>query len=156
MLLTCAAFGALTFGSDIDGRQLKGKGTASIVTNAEQYGLENRVLDSAVFDMTVCPRVSPTVCTLADSKSPQQHPFRSGEIFDAIITDRENILLLSLVSPTDATIPTAPYGVRAGAKRLGRKTPSKSGLAPYLIPGREDEGFAHEYVLSLILFANLG
>ena len=53
MLLTCAAFGALTFGSDIDGRQLKGKGAASIRTNAAQYGLEARVLDTAIFDVTV-------------------------------------------------------------------------------------------------------
>lgn len=67
MLLTCAAFGALTFGSDIDGRQLTGKGTASIVTNAKQYGLENRILDSAVFDMTVRRLVSHTVYTFADS-----------------------------------------------------------------------------------------
>ena len=59
MLLTCAAFGALTFGSDIDGRQLKGKGEVSIATNAGQYGLENRILDTAVFDVTVRSSFSP-------------------------------------------------------------------------------------------------
>lgn len=75
LLLTSAAFGALTFGSDIDGRQLRGKckldkatlclprvlltagmhSASSIVDSAEQYGLTDRILDCAVFDLTVSP-----------------------------------------------------------------------------------------------------
>jgi tRNA G10 N-methylase Trm11 len=31
MLLTCAKFGAMAFGSDIDGRQLRGRGEARSV-----------------------------------------------------------------------------------------------------------------------------
>ncbi|KAG8960851.1 hypothetical protein FRC00_014006 [Tulasnella sp. 408] len=57
MLYTCAFFGALVFGSDIDGRQMRGKG---VIRSASQR----------------------------------------GGIFDAIVTD-------------------PPYGVRAGAKRIG-------------------------------------
>ncbi|KAK4056504.1 hypothetical protein OIO90_002351 [Microbotryomycetes sp. JL221] len=104
MLLTAAAFGAMTFGSDIDGRQMRGKKTG-IKDSAQQYGLSRRILDCASFDMN-------------------QHPFRTGEIFDAILTD-------------------PPYGVRAGAKRTGRKEGAREVL-PVLIPGREHEGLSHQ------------
>ncbi|CEQ43013.1 SPOSA6832_04905 [Sporobolomyces salmonicolor] len=83
MLLTSAAFGAMTFGSDIDGRQMRGK----IIS--------------------------------------QQHPFRVGELFDAIVTD-------------------PPYGVRAGAKRLGREEGAREVL-PTIVPGRENEGYHHQF-----------
>ncbi|GAA6052254.1 hypothetical protein JCM3770_007402 [Rhodotorula araucariae] len=104
MLLTSAGFGAMTFGSDIDGRQLRGKKT-SIKHSAAQYGVSSRIVDTFTFDMT-------------------QHPFRIGEIFDAIITD-------------------PPYGVRAGAKRLGRGEGAKE-VEPMVIRGREAEGFHHQ------------
>ncbi|ORZ02391.1 S-adenosyl-L-methionine-dependent methyltransferase [Syncephalastrum racemosum] len=83
-LFTCAHFGAYTLGSDIDGRQIRGKpGAAGVQSNVEQYNLQGRVLDSLVFD----------VC---------HHPWRVDNWLDAIVTD-------------------PPYGVRAGAKTLGRK-----------------------------------
>ncbi|RUS29995.1 DHS-like NAD/FAD-binding domain-containing protein [Jimgerdemannia flammicorona] len=94
-LFTCAHFGAFTMGSDIDGRQIRGKGylfalmplgQSSIKSNVEQYNLRDKVLDTLVFD----------VC---------HNPWRKGTWFDAIVT--------------------APYGVRAGAKKLGRKSTSK-------------------------------
>ncbi|GAA5992743.1 hypothetical protein JCM10908_006911 [Rhodotorula pacifica] len=105
MLLTAAAFGAQTFGSDIDGRQIRGKKTG-IRHSAEQYGVWNRILDCYTFDMT-------------------QHPWRTGELFDAIVTD-------------------PPYGVRAGAKRLGREEGEREVL-PKIIPGREQEGYHHQF-----------
>ncbi|KAJ3352846.1 hypothetical protein GGF32_003541 [Allomyces javanicus] len=91
-LVTMAHFGAVTMGSDIDGRQIRGTGkgnarrgakpgSASVWSNVEQYGLQNRVVDCMVYDMA-------------------HHPLRAGELFDAIITD-------------------PPYGVRAGAKKIG-------------------------------------
>ncbi|KAG8985827.1 hypothetical protein FRB90_004426, partial [Tulasnella sp. 427] len=85
MLYTCAYFGAMVFGSDIDGRQMRGKDTASsgIIRSASQYGVASRILDCATFDITY-------------------HPWRRGGIFDAIVTD-------------------PPYGVRAGAKRIGSR-----------------------------------
>ncbi|KAI9495073.1 S-adenosyl-L-methionine-dependent methyltransferase [Zychaea mexicana] len=89
-LFTCAHFGAFTLGSDIDGRQIRGKGKSSVRSNIEQYSLQGRVLDSLVFD----------VC---------HHPWRTKAWLDAIVTD-------------------PPYGVRAGAKRLGRKEDSKKTL----------------------------
>ena len=104
MLLTASAFGAYSFGSDIDGRQLRGKGT-SIISSAVQYGVLPRIVDTPSFDLT-------------------QHPFRCGELFDAIITD-------------------PPYGVRAGAKRLGRKEGDRV-VEPTIVPGRESEGFHHQ------------
>ncbi|KAH9963840.1 tRNA guanosine-2'-O-methyltransferase [Russula dissimulans] len=81
---TTAHFGALVFGSDIDGRQMRGRGSPpGIVRAAAQYGVQHRILDLCTFDIT-------------------RNPWRCGGLFDAIITD-------------------PPYGVRAGAKRLGRK-----------------------------------
>ncbi|KAF9363199.1 hypothetical protein BGX34_004663 [Mortierella sp. NVP85] len=104
-LMTCAHFGAMTMGSDIDGRQIRGKGKASVHSNSEQYGLTGRVLDTLVFD----------IC---------HAPWRkvNGGIFDAIVTD-------------------PPYGVRAGAKTLGRKDSAKQATEPRMAV---DEGvYAH-------------
>ncbi|KAI8371990.1 S-adenosyl-L-methionine-dependent methyltransferase [Choanephora cucurbitarum] len=81
-LFTCAHFGAFTLGSDIDGRQIRGKGKSSVQSNVEQYNLQGRVLDTLVFD----------IC---------RNPWRKQQWLDAIVTD-------------------PPYGVRAGAKKLGR------------------------------------
>ncbi|RUS18282.1 hypothetical protein BC937DRAFT_88959 [Endogone sp. FLAS-F59071] len=95
-LFTCAHFGAYTMGSDIDGRQIRGKGQSNVKSNVEQYGLSGRVLDTLVFD----------VC---------HNPWRKGTWFDAIVT--------------------APYGVRAGAKKLGRKHTSKKLLEMRIYEG---------------------
>ncbi|GAA5820772.1 hypothetical protein JCM10212_005574, partial [Sporobolomyces blumeae] len=105
MLLTSAGFGAMTFGSDIDGRQMRGKKT-NIKHSAAQYGVVDRIVDCASFDMN-------------------QHPFRTGELFDAIVTD-------------------PPYGVRAGAKRTGREEGARQVL-PTKVPGREHEGYHHQF-----------
>ncbi|KAF5351856.1 hypothetical protein D9756_007701 [Leucocoprinus leucothites] len=79
-----AHFGAIVFGSDIDGRQMRGKGKPpGVMRAATQYGVASRIIDLCTFDVT-------------------HNPWRCGELFDAIVTD-------------------PPYGVRAGAKRLGRK-----------------------------------
>ncbi|KAJ1912945.1 hypothetical protein IWQ60_009426, partial [Tieghemiomyces parasiticus] len=103
-LLTCAHFGAFTMGSDIDGRQIRGSrkpNTSGIRTNVTQYNLGHRVLDTVVFDLCRNPWRE------ADVPRPAPASGRGGPWFDAIVTD-------------------PPYGVRAGAKRLGRKT----GLVP--------------------------
>ncbi|KAI0762102.1 tRNA guanosine-2'-O-methyltransferase [Trametes elegans] len=93
MAYTTAHFGAFVYGSDIDGRQMRGKAKSpGIIRAAAQYDLANRIMDLCTFDVT-------------------QNPWRCGGLFDAIITD-------------------PPYGVRAGAKRLGRKTPRAPNEAP--------------------------
>ncbi|KAJ7262228.1 tRNA guanosine-2'-O-methyltransferase [Mycena haematopus] len=80
-----AYFGAHVFGSDIDGRQMRGKDgqPPGVLRAAKQYGVADRIVDLCTFDVT-------------------RNPWRCGNLFDAIVTD-------------------PPYGVRAGAKRLGRK-----------------------------------
>ncbi|KAG8690852.1 hypothetical protein FRC11_008665, partial [Ceratobasidium sp. 423] len=96
MLYTSAHFGALVFGSDIDGRQMRGKDTtAGIQKAAAQYGVLPRILDLCTFDVT-------------------QGPLRRGGLFDAIVTD-------------------PPYGVRAGAKRLGRKEGQEMRTEPLVL-----------------------
>ncbi|KZV88323.1 tRNA guanosine-2'-O-methyltransferase [Exidia glandulosa HHB12029] len=97
MLYTAAHFGAIVFGSDIDGRQIRGRGTEKketpgVESAARQYGLAGRLLGCATFDVT-------------------RNPWRRGGLFDAIVTD-------------------PPYGVRAGAKRLGRKDLTKQRTSP--------------------------
>ncbi|CAK5281512.1 unnamed protein product [Mycena citricolor] len=82
-----AYFGALVFGSDIDGRQMRGKTgqgePPGVIKAAKQYGVADHIIDLCTFDVT-------------------RNPWRCGDLFDTIVTD-------------------PPYGVRAGAKRLGRK-----------------------------------
>ncbi|CAE7222933.1 unnamed protein product [Rhizoctonia solani] len=114
MLYTAAHFGALVFGSDIDGRQMRGKGRSKFLSHkffltgsipidmtpgirkaAAQYGVLSRVLDLCTFDVT-------------------QGPLRRGGLFDAIVTD-------------------PPYGVRAGAKRLGRKDGQEMRAEPLVL-----------------------
>lgn len=74
------------YGSDIDGRQMRGKGkvsmlrrqerltgsyvdkTPGIMRAAKQYGVSESILDLCTFDVT-------------------KNPWRCGELFDAIITD---------------------------------------------------------------------
>lgn len=87
-LVCCSHFGAMTLGSDIDGRQVRGKGETSVSSNISQYGLNNLVLDTVIFD----------VC---------HHPWRPSLRFDAIVTD-------------------PPYGIRAGAKKLGRRSGNRT------------------------------
>lgn len=72
-------------GSDIDGRQMRGKGmiiqrhlfrdaqidaetTPGVFRAASQYGVSSKILDICTFDIT-------------------NNPWRSGELFDAIVTD---------------------------------------------------------------------
>ncbi|KAH9817486.1 hypothetical protein DFH28DRAFT_1081167 [Melampsora americana] len=107
MLYAAAWFGAFVFGSDIDGRPIRGK-ERCIRDSAAQYGVSDKLLDFAIFDMT-------------------QHPWRTDGFFDAILCDRKHFDL--------------NYGVRAGAKRLGRKDNSKLREEPYMLP---DGTWSHE------------
>ncbi|KAF8554733.1 tRNA guanosine-2'-O-methyltransferase [Imleria badia] len=124
MAYTTAYFGAHVYGSDIDGRQMRGKAkTPGIIRAAAQYGVAQRIIDLCTFDVT-------------------RHPWRCGGLFDAIITD-------------------PPYGVRAGAKRLGRKkvrddrpppqVPRPDPNEPYIPPTKPYELSA--LIADLILFA---
>ncbi|KAJ3019885.1 UNVERIFIED_CONTAM: hypothetical protein HDU68_010438 [Siphonaria sp. JEL0065] len=68
-LLTSSHFGAYTIGSDIDGRQIRGKGNnKNIESNAKQYNLEDRILGTVVSDIA-------------------HHPWRECEFWDAIVCD---------------------------------------------------------------------
>ncbi|KAJ3549722.1 hypothetical protein NM688_g5150 [Phlebia brevispora] len=124
MVYTTAYFGAYVYGSDIDGRQMRGKDKVpGIIRAASQYGVAGRVMDLCTFDVT-------------------RNPWRCGELFDAIITD-------------------PPYGVRAGAKRLGRKKPTGHPIQPHMENRPDDQPYIppmKPYELSalavdLVLFA---
>ncbi|WRT63816.1 uncharacterized protein IL334_000741 [Kwoniella shivajii] len=109
MLYAVAHWGAYVLGSDIDGRQIRGKMKGKevkpgILRAAEQYGIEDRFIDCLTYDVT-------------------RSPIRTGGWVDAIITD-------------------PPYGVRAGAKRTGRKEGGKPlREEPYLLP---DGTYSHK------------
>jgi len=53
--IACAHFGALSIGSDMDGRTIRGKGGRNIVTNFDQYDLQSYWLDGFTADMTNSP-----------------------------------------------------------------------------------------------------
>ncbi|KAK9447959.1 S-adenosyl-L-methionine-dependent methyltransferase [Limtongia smithiae] len=54
-LVGAAHFGATVIGSDIDGRQIRGKPKRNITTNFKQYNISAHLLDTFVCDFTHCP-----------------------------------------------------------------------------------------------------
>jgi len=53
--IACAHFGAMAFGSDLDGRTIRGTKGRNVLTNFEQYGLRSRWLDGFIADLTNSP-----------------------------------------------------------------------------------------------------
>lgn len=53
--IACSHFGAMSFGSDIDGRSVRGKKGCNIQTSFAQYGLQRRYLDGFIADLTHAP-----------------------------------------------------------------------------------------------------
>ena len=123
-LYACAHFGAMTMGSDIDGRQIRGGGSKrrkkgskvadGILGNFQQYGLVARYLDGFTCDIT-------------------NTPIRKTRFLDCVICD-------------------PPYGVREGLKVLGSRDPAKEKepvmvggvmghLLPDYIPPKRPYGF---------------
>ncbi len=77
MLYASAVFGAMAFGSDIDGRPMRGKENISdsnsqtgIVKSATQYGVRDHILDTVVFDMTQNPWRKDLLFPVNDEESP--------------------------------------------------------------------------------------
>ncbi|KAL8644171.1 MAG: hypothetical protein Q9226_007900, partial [Calogaya cf. arnoldii] len=66
--IACAHFGAVSMGSDIDGRAVRGKNGVNILTSFQQYNLLDKYLDSFIADLT-------------------HTPLRSARILDGIICD---------------------------------------------------------------------
>ncbi|KAK6544393.1 hypothetical protein TWF694_001089 [Orbilia ellipsospora] len=104
--VACAHFGAVTFGSDIDGRMIRGtKAGKSLRSNFDQYKIVDRYGDMFVSDLTNSPL----------GRFGGGNGDRSDRIFDAIICD-------------------PPYGVREGLKVLGSRDPNRP-KAPTIIDG---------------------
>jgi len=100
--IACSHFGALSFGSDIDGRAIRGQGKAkSVRGNFKQYGIEYLLGGMFVADLTNTPiRVSP-----------------DRRIFDGIVCDppygvREGLKVLGCRDPEKM-----PWSVEAGKER---------------------------------------
>lgn len=87
LLLTCAMFGSMTCGADIDKRILDGcDENHNVYANFEQLGLKHLLLD-----LLACDHAHPVWESLS-----------GRTFFDAIVCD-------------------PPYGVRAGARKIGKK-----------------------------------
>ncbi|KAK0643335.1 S-adenosyl-L-methionine-dependent methyltransferase [Cercophora newfieldiana] len=98
--IACAQFGALTFGSDIDGRSIRGdSGKKTLRGNFEQYGLLSGLGGMFTADLTNSPIRRQSLGTSSDGVQ--------GRIFDGIVCD-------------------PPYGVREGLRVLGVRDPEKS------------------------------
>lgn len=94
--LACAHFGALAFGSDIDGRSIRGKGKTNLFTNFVQYDLVAGYGDSFIADLT-------------------NTPMRAGRLFDGIVCDppygvREGLKVLGSRDPTKGREPVIRDG----------------------------------------------
>ncbi|PRP87928.1 tRNA guanosine-2'-O-methyltransferase 11 [Planoprotostelium fungivorum] len=84
LLLTCAHFGSMVMGSDIDQRMFRGWGEGKdLKSNFKQYGIENKYIDVIVADNS-------------------HTPYRTVPFIDALVAD-------------------PPYGIRAGARKIGKK-----------------------------------
>jgi tRNA (guanine10-N2)-methyltransferase len=89
--VACAHFGALAFGSDIDGRSIRGRGKTNLLANFVQYKLTDNFGDSFVADLT-------------------NTPLRAARIFDGIVCDppygvREGLKVLGSRDPTKGKEP---------------------------------------------------
>ncbi|KAI0997865.1 tRNA (guanine(10)-N2)-methyltransferase [Podosphaera aphanis] len=94
--VACAHYGALAFGSDIDGRSIRGKGDRNLQSNFLQYRLKDFFGDSFVADLT-------------------NSPLRAGEMFDGIVCDppygvREGLKVLGSRDPTKGKEPVYRNG----------------------------------------------
>ena len=67
-LVSCSHFGAMTMGSDIDGRQIRGVNGKGVDNNIAQYKLQDLVIGTVVCDIA-------------------HHPWRVQPLFDAIVCD---------------------------------------------------------------------
>lgn len=136
LVVAAAALGAYVMGSDIDGRMMRGKAAqkdsraqTGIMRSAQQYGIQGRFLDFCTFDITQHPwrmlhRQADSAQNGIDTESPPPSPSRRSEGFlDAIIAD-------------------PPYGVRAGAKRLGNRDVRKQRDEPYWL--EDKQAWSHE------------
>lgn len=53
--IACSHFGAMTIGSDIDGRSVRGTKDRNVVSNFVQYGILSKYLDGFISDLTNTP-----------------------------------------------------------------------------------------------------
>ncbi|KAG7287672.1 hypothetical protein NEMBOFW57_007185 [Staphylotrichum longicolle] len=103
--IACAQFGAVTFGSDIDGRSIRGdEKRKTLRGNFEQYGLLGGLGGMFTADLTNSPIRRADLRYDGDGVT--------GRLFDGIVCD-------------------PPYGVREGLRVLGVRDPEKS---PWVIP----------------------
>ena len=103
LLCSAAEYGAMVMGGDIDPRVLRGADPDHCVyANMVQYAFVPRLVDIVVHDQASCA-------------------LRPVPFLDAIIADR--------ASPAPRPAPShalaAPYGIRAGAKKIGMKEKTK-------------------------------
>ncbi|RMX71322.1 hypothetical protein D0869_15752 [Hortaea werneckii] len=110
--LACAHFGAVVFGSDLDGRSIRGKGSRSVRNNFHQYHTAHRYLGGFIADLTNSPLRTSTI----PSSPPRPDPAPTN----TITTDQtQNKKHPPLQPPLDAILCDPPYGVREGLKVLG-------------------------------------
>lgn len=126
MLYASAVFGAMALGSDIDGRPMRGKenigdsnSETGIVKSATQYGVRDHILDTVVFDMTQHPWRRDLLFPISEVAARGQRGPNAGERPKGFV---------------DGMVADPPYGVRAGAKRLGKRDPEKQRTKPYWMP----------------------
>jgi tRNA (guanine10-N2)-methyltransferase len=94
--IACAHFGAVAWGSDIDGRSIRGKGKTGLLANFIQYDLTSWLGDSFVADLT-------------------NSPLRAEQLFDGIVCDppygvREGLKVLGSRDPTKGKEPVFQNG----------------------------------------------
>eukprot|EP00029_Vermamoeba_vermiformis_P002226 TRINITY_DN12601_c0_g1_i1.p1 TRINITY_DN12601_c0_g1~~TRINITY_DN12601_c0_g1_i1.p1 ORF type:complete len:600 (+),score=172.00 TRINITY_DN12601_c0_g1_i1:31-1830(+) len=115
LVITCAHFGSMTMGGDIDASALTGKEEGkNVFTNFGQYNVRDRLVDVMRFDHH------------------KNDVIRSNEWFDAIVCD-------------------PPYGIRAGAKKIGKKKKMLNWIPKTDPSSRRTDNNEHRYTLQQLV-----
>lgn len=97
--IAAAHFGAQVFGSDIDGRSIRGKGGKNVRGNFKQYGLLGRFGDCFIADLTNSPV--------------RMRPWLDGIVSDPPYGVREGLKVLGSRDPTTRREPVLIDGVES-------------------------------------------
>lgn len=105
LTVACTHFGSFVWGSDIDGRSIRGKDGVGLKTNFHQYGLQGKDLGGFASDLVN----SPIRGWAGRGPAPASAAAVKGEFLDGIVCD-------------------PPYGVREGLWVLGARRESGKGI----------------------------
>lgn len=96
LTIACSHHGAITLGSDMDGRAIRGKKNNNVRTSYAQYGLQGRLIGGFASDLTNSP--------LRRKALPEHKPLLDGIVCDPPYGVREGLKVLGSAKDEDKTV----------------------------------------------------